>query len=497
MVFSLLKTLLVLFMKLLLVITISIPVFSYANAAQDLLQPVYFPERTELLKQTLKQAREDKKGHYPTRTEHLQEGGDPTYTNRLILEDSPYLLQHAHNPVDWHPWGAEAFEVAKRENKPIFLSIGYSTCHWCHVMEKESFENPAIASVINQHFIAIKVDRERRPDVDKTYMNAVMLLTGSGGWPMSSFLTSDGNPFFGGTYYPPDLFKNLLLRVAEVWSQQREQLMAQGERVSVAVSQLTSHQAKVGSLGKDAVLRATTDILSTHDPIRGGFGKAPKFPQESQLLFLLNEAERNDNEQALEALRVTLDAMSRGGIYDQVGGGFHRYSTDDRWLVPHFEKMLYNQAHLGRVYLRAWRLTGDPLYRRIATQTFDYVLRDMTSPDGAFYSATDADSEGEEGIYFLWSTDQISKSLSPPDAELAIALFGVTDNGNFEGRNILHMPMPLDDFAKQNNLTTNELLMRLDTIRKQLYLSRESRELPLRDEKIITAWNGMMISSLA
>ncbi len=472
-------------------------VFSYASTAQNLLQPAYMPERSELLKQTLKQAQGDKKGNYQPRTEHLREDGSPMYTNRLILEDSPYLLQHAHNPVDWYAWGAEAFEAAKRENKPIFLSIGYSTCHWCHVMEKESFENQAIASVINQHFIAIKVDRERRPDVDKTYMNAVMLLTGRGGWPMSSFLTSDGKPFFGGTYYPPRVFKKLLLRVAEVWSQQREQLLVEGERLSVAVSQLTSHRAAAGLLGEDAILQASVDILSMHDPINGGFGPAPKFPQESQLLFLLNEAERNNNKMALEALRVTLDAMSRGGIYDQVGGGFHRYSTDNHWLVPHFEKMLYNQAHLGRVYLRAWRLTGDPLYQRIATQTFDYVLRDMTSSEGAFYSATDADSEGEEGTYFLWSTDQIINTLSTADAKLAIDLFGVTDKGNFEGSNILHLPVSLDDYAEHYNLTISDLLTRLDKVRQQLYLSRESRELPLRDEKILTAWNGMMISTLA
>ncbi len=460
-------------------------------------QSMTFSPRPAKLARQIEQALESKPVSYQPRTEHLLADGKPWFTNRLILEDSPYLLQHAHNPVDWYSWGAEAFAAAKRENKPIFLSIGYSTCHWCHVMEKESFENLGIANLLNQHFIAIKVDRERRPDVDKTYMNAVMLMTRHGGWPMSSFLTSDGKPFFGGTYFPPDRFHELIVKVASAWSQMRPQLIDQGERVAEAVEQLSKRQAVAASLTQNVFASAITDALSIHDDLQGGFGQAPKFPREPLLFLLLEESERNNNKDVLHAVETTLDSMSRGGIYDQVGGGFHRYSTDNDWLVPHFEKMLYNQAHLGRVFLLAWRLTGDPSFRRIATQTIDYVLRDMTAPDGAFYSATDADSEGEEGRFFLWTREQIGAVLSDKDSQMAIELFGISGSGNFEGSNILHLPISLTDYAAQKGLPEAQLLSRVDRIRERLYQSRETREHPLRDEKILTAWNGMMISTLA
>jgi len=353
--------------------------------------------RTELQSQQLQQALQAKGSSYQPRTEHLRDDGSPHYTNRLILEDSPYLVQHAHNPVDWFPWGEEAFAKAKRENKPIFLSIGYSTCHWCHVMERESFENRTIAKILNEHFIAIKVDRELLPDVDETYMTAVMMINGSGGWPMSSFLTPEGKPFYGATYFPPDKFRSLLEQVDELWRTKQPGLIEQADKVAEAVANYSRNKQAAGSLSKEASKRAVSQALKMHDTAKGGFSPAPKFPNENILLFLLGQAERNNNSAVLAAVQKTLDSMAQGGIYDQVAGGFSRYSVDSDWLVPHFEKMLYNQAHLSRAYLSAWRLTGDPGYRRIVTQTLDYVLRDMADANGGFYSATDADSEGKRG----------------------------------------------------------------------------------------------------
>ena len=433
---------------------------------------------------------------YQPRTKHLQEDGSPEYTNRLILEDSPYLQQHAHNPVDWYSWGQEAFEKAKRENKPIFLSIGYSTCHWCHVME-ESFDDPEIAALLNKYFVAIKVDRERNPDVDKTYMTAVMLLNKSGGWPMSSFLTPEGKTFFGGTYFPQPQFAQLLNRVHEVWGQQEEGLREQADEVARMVEQITAGEGAASKLGETVIQQAVTAILSGHDKLKGGFSPAPKFPHESELFLLLERAEREDDKEALAAVETSLKAMAQGGIYDQVGGGFHRYATDDNWLIPHFEKMLYNQAHLARAYLLAWRLTADPLYERVVRETLDYVLRDMTSPEGGFYSATDADSEGEEGLFFLWSKPQLQQALTLQDAKLAIDLFGVTDRGNFEDSNILNLPVALDRYARQKKQPLPELLKSLDRIRERLRVVREQRIHPLRDDKVITAWNGMMITTMA
>ncbi|MCP4429715.1 MAG: DUF255 domain-containing protein [Gammaproteobacteria bacterium] len=468
---------------------------SSQNEAES--KTISFAPRSEKLTRQIEQALDSKGSAYQPRTEHLQKDGSPIYTNRLILEDSPYLIQHAHNPVDWYPWGPEAFAVAKRENKPIFLSIGYSTCHWCHVMERESFESSRIASILNQNFIAIKVDRERRPDVDKTYMQAVTMIAGNGGWPMSSFLTAEGKPFYGGTYFPPEVFADLLLRVTDIWKNQQPRLFKQAQQISDELKRLNNQQASAGQLSNNTVKYATSRAIATHDSLQGGFGQAPKFPQEPLLFLLLSESERNADREALNTIETTLDAMSQGGIYDQIGGGFHRYSTDNEWLVPHFEKMLYNQAHLGRVYLLAWRLTGKQTYKRVATQTLDYVLRDMTSPEGAFYSATDADSEGEEGVFFLWTTEQIRHSLSKQDAEFAIELFGISENGNFESSNILHLPTALEQVADQYHISLDKLGSRIDRIRNQLYQAREAREHPLRDEKILTAWNGMMISTLA
>jgi len=449
------------------------------------------------LRQRLQTAVAAKAPDYRPRTEHLHPDGSPLYTNRLILEDSPYLLQHAHNPVDWYSWGPEAFAKASLENKPVFLSIGYSTCHWCHVMERESFEDMEVARFLNTYFVAVKVDRERRPDIDTIYMTAIQLLTGSGGWPMSSFLNPEGKTFFGGTYFPRAQFLELLRQVEVAWRENRQGLEQQAGRVAAAVAAATRSADAAGELADDTVQRAITNLQQAHDDVRGGFGRAPKFPSEPRYLLLLDEALRTGDVTSRDIISFDLKAMAHGGIYDQVAGGFHRYSTDDIWLVPHFEKMLYNQAQLARIYAAAWRLTGESTFARIARQTVDYVLRDMVSPEGGFYSATDADSSGGEGQFFLWTPQQIRGVLSPSEADLAIELYGLSEEGNFEGSNILHIPVPLAELARRRDLSLPELLARVDDIRAALYASREQREHPGRDEKIVTAWNGMMIVALA
>ncbi len=449
------------------------------------------------LRQQLAEALSGQGADYVPRTHHLDAEGRPLYTNRLILEDSPYLLQHAHNPVDWYAWGPEAFERARQEDKPIFLSIGYSTCHWCHVMERESFEDEAIARLLNEHFVCIKIDREQRPDIDEIYMTAVQLLTERGGWPMSSFLTSDGKPFFAGTYFPPDHFNQLLHRIVDAWRSERGSLTDTANRLAAAVQQATAARGAAKSLGDEIFDSALQNIVQRHDTSLGGFGRAPKFPHEPELLFLLSQVWRRGDAKALQAASHSLDAMARGGMYDQVGGGFHRYSVDAQWLVPHFEKMLYNQAHLSRAYTTAHQLTGNPFFERVARQTLDYVLKEMTSPGGGFYSATDADSEGEEGVFFVWTPDQLRDALPAEDAALAIELWSVQPGGNFEGHSILFLEQPLETFAEAHNRPLDELLAQVDRIRASLWQVREQREHPLRDDKILTAWNGMMITTLA
>ena len=434
---------------------------------------------------------------YQPRTEHLFDDGRPKFTNRLILEDSPYLHQHAHNPVNWFPWGPEAFETARREDKPVFLSIGYSTCHWCHVMERESFESIEVAEYLNTHFISIKVDRERRPDIDEIYMTGVQVITGQGGWPMSSFLTTEGKTFFGGTYYPKAQFLALLKQANKVWNEDRQGLIAQAENITTAVQRHLDQAQAAGSLSQNAPAMAAQQLLERHDSKHGGFSPAPKFPNEANYLFLTDFALRNADQKLTGLIRFDLQTMARGGIYDQVGGGFHRYSTDNDWLVPHFEKMLYNQAQLARVYLDAASLTGEAEFTRVARQILDYVLRDMTAPNGGFYSATDADSEGGEGLFFLWTPAQVNAVLSKKDAELAIRLFDISENGNFEGSNIPNLAVTADVMAAEEGLSMDAFVQKVDQIRQQLYTAREEREHPGRDKKIITAWNGMMIMALA
>lgn len=423
--------------------------------------------------------------------------------NRLAQESSPYLQQHGSNPVDWFPWGAEALARALAEDKPIFLSIGYAACHWCHVMEHESFEDAATAEILNRNFVCIKVDREERSDLDSIYMQAVVAMTGHGGWPMSVWLNPQREPFYGGTYFPPERlhgmpgFKELLRNLAEAWQQRRGELQ---ENARAMLEHLRSPAAAGGAAGAlpDAGLlpQALQAVLQSFDWSNGGWGAAPKFPQPMTIEFLLRQHARSADPLALEMAERTLQAMAAGGIYDQLGGGFHRYAVDDHWLVPHFEKMLYDNAQLARVYLHAFQVTGKPLYKRIVEETCDYLLREMTEPGGGFYSAQDADSEGEEGRFFVWSVAEVQKILQV-DAPLFMEAFDVTAGGNFEGHSILHVQVPLALLAEKYKLAEAEVESRLARARMQLWAVRERRIKPLRDEKVLTAWNGLALAALA
>ena len=434
---------------------------------------------------------------YRPRTEHFLEDGSPAYLNRLILEKSPYLLQHAHNPVNWYPFGEEAFELAVKEDKPVFLSIGYATCHWCHVMERESFENEAIAEILNDHFISIKVDREQLPDVDALYMSSVQMITGHGGWPMSNFLDSRGRPYHGGTYFPPETFTNLLRQIVGLWHNERQALNDMADDVSNALSQANAVGVEARELGEREIVRATQLALSIHDDFFGGFSEAPKFPRESLLTFLLNEARLRNDTPALNAVNFTLQRMAAGGIHDQIAGGFHRYAVDENWLIPHFEKMLYNQGLLARIYAQAFTLGGDADHAKTSKGILDYVEREMTSPEGLFYSATDADSEGAEGTFFLWTKESLSSVLNADEVRIASALWGVTEGGNFEHKSILFRPAAFDDIAFELQMSVEALTERRDDIAQKLLTERDKRIRPIRDDKIITAWNALMISAFA
>ncbi|GGX89541.1 thioredoxin domain-containing protein [Litchfieldella qijiaojingensis] len=450
--------------------------------------------------EALQQARERKRSLYDVRTRFVDEQGEPIYTNRLILEDSPYLLQHAHNPVDWYPWGDEAFDKAAREDKPVFLSIGYSTCHWCHVMEEESFDDEEVADVLNRHFVSIKVDREQRPDLDEIYMTGVQLISGRGGWPMSSFLTPQGKPFFGATYFPKEHFLGLLGKVRKVWRDSRDNLIENAEKLDESIRQQLAPSA-TAQLPEGLIDKVAEALVQHADPDHGGFGEAPKFPQEPNLFLLLEQVQRDtrplSQQPAWTTLRQALDAMLQGGIYDQVGGGFHRYATDQAWLIPHFEKMLYNQGQLATIYLWAWQLSGHEEYRRIVEETLDYVLREMRSPGGGFHSATDADSEGEEGRFFVWRHDELDALLERDAMVLCERVYGVTREGNFEGANVLHLPRPLDETAEALGMPRESLDKALADLKRQLYTARSKRPAPLCDNKQITEWNGMVIAALA
>ena len=422
--------------------------------------------------------------------------------NRLSSETSPYLLQHANNPVDWYTWGEEALQRAKDEDKPILLSIGYSACHWCHVMERESFEDEAIAALMNEHFVSIKVDREERPDLDAVYMEAVQMLTGSGGWPMTVFLTPDGRPFYGGTYFPPvdrhnmPGFPRLLQSVATLYHNDRSEI----DRVT---SQITDQMGRTGQMVKgDAPLtvetlhQAYTTLATNFDYQNGGTGTAPKFPQAMNLEVLLRYYRHGYNDRALEMVDLTLEKMAMGGIYDQIAGGFARYSTDTYWLVPHFEKMLYDNALLARLYLHAHQATARGMYRRIAEETLDYILREMTGPEGGFYSATDADSEGEEGKFFVWSPAEIEAVLGN-EAGIFSGFFGVTESGNFEGKNILNINQKASEYSQHQGISLERLIDVVQRGKLALWAEREKRVHPLLDDKVLASWNGMMLRSFA
>ena len=486
-----------------------------------------------------KQTRKKKGDSYRPRTRHLDANGWALFTNRLFLEKSPYLLQHAHNPVNWYPWGEEAFQSARKENKPVLLSVGYSTCHWCHVMEEESFEDLEIAKYLNENYIAVKVDREERPDIDSIYMNVTQMMTGRGGWPMTVWLTPQKKVFYAGTYFPPRTgdrgpstgFLDLLKELKKAYIEKKEAVDKTGEKIQELL--LEAHSPSLMSNpvpGKEIFHTLQSQLEGIWDLTYGGMKGAPKFPSSFPLRFLLRYSLKTKNEKLLQAVQAALEGMNKGGIHDHVGGGFHRYSTDEKWLVPHFEKMLYDQALLAMSYLEAYQLFKQEhfsksngktssmasvetieSYKETAVNILDYVMRDMQSQKGGFYSATDADSltaesaangkihapkgEKEEGFYFTWTPKEIDQALNKQQAELIKKYYGVTPYGNFEGRNILYTSKTLSIVAKELSLDFDQAKKTLEEARKVLYQTRERRPLPLRDEKILCSWNGLMISA--
>jgi len=430
--------------------------------------------------------------------------------NRLIHEKSPYLLQHAENPVDWYAWGPEAFEKARKENKPIFLSIGYSTCHWCHVMAHESFENPEVARLMNEVFVCIKVDREERPDIDNIYMRVCQMMTGSGGWPLTILMTPDKKPFFAGTYIPRESHHgrlgmlDLIPRIKEVWDTQHADILKSADQITARLNQLS--QGSTGDeLDKSTLKTAYEQLSGRFSEQYGGFGNSPKFPSPQNLLFLLRYWQSTDDEKALRMVVKTLQSMKEGGIYDHIGFGFHRYSTDSHWLVPHFEKMLYDQAMLAMAYIEAYQATEKKEFNETAKEIFTYVLRDMTDTKGGFYSAEDADSEGVEGKFYVWTEDEIRKVLKGKEADLIINVYNIDKSGNFRdeasgkntGANILHLEKTLTEVAFKNKTSVDELKERVETARQKLFIARNKRIHPHKDDKILTDWNGLMIAALA
>ena len=430
--------------------------------------------------------------------------------NHLSSEKSPYLLQHADNPVDWYPWGEKAFQKAKSENKPILLSIGYSTCHWCHVMAHESFEDPEVAQLMNDVFVSIKVDREERPDIDKIYMTVCQIMNNSGGWPLTIIMTPDKKPFFAGTYFPKETrfgrigLVDLTKKINELWNNQRSELINSSERIVYALQDL-SQESPGESLNTKTLEKAYSQLKSQFDDQNGGFGLAPKFPSPHNLLFLLRIYKRENNLKALAMVEKTLQEMRKGGIFDHVGYGFHRYSTDKKWLVPHFEKMLYDNALLAIAYTEAYQATKNKEYEKTAEQIFEYILRDMTTPEGAFFSAEDADSEGEEGKFYTWTFEELNSILEPAEIKLSELVYNVKSNGNFldestgksTGKNILHLTQELENIAEDLNISIKDLRNKIEIVREKLFKSRESRIRPHLDDKILADWNSLMIAALA
>jgi uncharacterized protein len=424
-------------------------------------------------------------------------------SNRLAHESSPYLLQHAENPVDWYPWGPDALERSREEDLPIFLSIGYSACHWCHVMEHESFEDPRIAALLNEHFVCIKVDREERPDLDQIYMNSVQIMTGRGGWPMSVFLTPDLQPFYGGTYWPPSArmgmpgFDQVVTAVADAWENRREQAMETATQLTQRLQSVDQLPPSASSLSATLLDSALIKLEQVLDRRHGGFGQAPKFPHSMDLQLLLRIGLRTKRPVAWEMVQLTLDKMAQGGIYDHLAGGFARYSVDQEWLVPHFEKMLYDNALLATCYLEAFQATHAERYSRVARETLDYVLRYMTDEQGGFHSTEDADSEGEEGKFYVWTPAEVEAVLGAEAAERFCQVYDVTAEGNFEGKNILNLPKTIEQFAALRQLEPQHLHQQLDSMRAQLLAARDQRVRPGKDDKILVSWNALMIDGLA
>jgi len=430
--------------------------------------------------------------------------------NKLITEKSPYLLQHAYNPVNWFPWGDEAFEIAKSEDKPIFLSIGYSTCHWCHVMEKESFEDDEVAKLMNDAFVSIKVDREERPDIDGIYMSVCQMITGSGGWPLTIVMTPDKKPFFTGTYFPKQNRFNrigmmeLIPRLKEIWITKKDEVIKSANEIASSLNNqnLISDTTEID---KSVLDKAYEELCKRYDETNGGFGSAPKFPSPHNLLFLLRYWKSRNQPKALEMVEKTLTEMRHGGIYDHIGFGFARYSTDQNWLVPHFEKMLYDQAMLVMAYTETYLVTKNEFYKETAKEILEYVLRDMTHPEGGFYSAEDADSEGEEGKFYLWDADELRNVLDKKESDFAIKVFSIADDGNWideskgmmPGTNILHLNKSTAELANEFNLSEDDFKKKLESVRKKIFLYREKRIHPHKDDKVLTDWNGLMISALA
>jgi uncharacterized protein YyaL (SSP411 family) len=425
-------------------------------------------------------------------------------SNHLAGEKSPYLLQHASNPVDWYPWGEEAFQRARQEEKPIFLSIGYATCHWCHVMAHESFEDEDVAELLNKNFIAIKLDREERPDVDMVYMAVCQRLTGSGGWPLSIFMTNKGNPFFAGTYFPKHSrvgmpgFMDILNRIVATWKSDRELLIKESSKITYEIQPLEHPKTITQFLNEETLKQGYLNLERSFDPKWGGFGRAPKFPTPHQLTFLLRWYKRSHDVRALDMVEKTLDAMRRGGLFDQIGFGFHRYSVDQKWMVPHFEKMLYDQAQLAMAYIEIYQITGKKRFGQVAREIFTYVLRDMTSPEGGFYCAEDADSEGKEGLFYLWTPKEVNRHLGKDTGNLVCSFYNITEAGNFEeGFSIPHIPTPLAGFVSKTGMESAKFENLLDNARSKLFDIRNKRIHPLKDDKILTSWNGLMIAALA
>ncbi|HET9917728.1 MAG TPA: thioredoxin domain-containing protein, partial [Candidatus Binatia bacterium] len=428
---------------------------------------------------------------------------EPKHTNRLIHETSPYLLQHAHNPVDWYAWGEDAFEKAKAEDKPILLSIGYSACHWCHVMERECFENEAIARLMNELFVNIKVDREERPDLDEVYMSAVQMLTGRGGWPMTLFLTPDRKPFYGGTYFPPEDragmpgFPRILMGVNQAYRERPGDVEKSVTQILNGLQRMAESAETAKAFSRTIIADSVAKVAQAYDADNGGLGQAPKFPNAGVYELFLRHYHHSKSERFLEMVAHTLTKMACGGIYDHLGGGFHRYSVDAKWLVPHFEKMLYDNAQLLRVYSYAYKITGDALFKSVVDGTVSYLVREMLHAEGGFYSTQDADSEGEEGKFFVWSEAEVMAILGEDDGAIFCRIYDVSEAGNFDQKNILHPILTVDQASKYFRLESIEIERIIAAAKQKLFRAREKRVRPFRDEKIITAWNGLLLSGLA